>query len=79
MQNIETNHTTDFVKLKKCLQSCLTPEHLKTTGNMYRNFEKKWSNKISRQQTIQYMTEFLGLYRQVTQMLRTESINIINS
>jgi len=45
MQNIETNYTTDFVKLKKCLQSCLTPEHLKTTGNMYRNFEKKFKTQ----------------------------------
>lgn len=79
MQNLKTNHTGDFVKLKKTLQSCLNEEHLKTTKNMYRNFEKKWFSKISRQQTIQYMTEFLSLYRQVTQVLRTESINIINS
>ncbi len=79
MQNLETNHTTDFIKLKKSLKSCLTREQLKTTGNMYRNFEKKWSNKISRPEMMKYMSEFLSLYRQVSQMLRTESINMINS
>ena len=79
MQNLQPNHTTDLIKLKKSLQSCLTREHLKTTGNMYRNFEKKWSNKISRPEMIEYMTEFLSLYREVSQMLRTESINMINS
>lgn len=79
MQNIETNHTTDFAKLTKTLDSCQTTHHLETTRKMYRNFEKKWSNKISRPEMMEYMTQFLSLYKEVNQMLRTESINMINS
>jgi hypothetical protein len=79
MQNTTTLHNVDFAKLTKTLESCQTPDHLGTTRKMYRNFEKKWSNKISRPEMMEYMTQFLSLYKEVNQMLRTESINMINS
>lgn len=75
MQNTTTLHNVDFAKLIKTLESCQTAHHLETTRKMYRNFEKKWSNKISRPEIIEYMTKFLSLYREVNQMSITQSLN----